>query len=192
MPYLSENFALPVQKLCPICPKTLPYLSKNFALSVRKLCPTCPKASPYLSENFALSVRKLCPICPKTLPYLSENFALSVRKLCPVCPKTLPYLSENLGTIRYLSSSWCQRRVVIFDCGTPWKSFEPSYEIMVRLSSVNSFFKRACAAIQWGYMSHFWSDLSSTSILNVCEQRRLWRDCVDAQARLSLRWSSMR
>ena len=27
------------------------------------------------------------------------------------------------------------------------------------------------------------------SILHVCEQRRLWRDCTDAQARLSLRWS---
>ena len=29
------------------------------------------------------------------------------------------------------------------------------------------------------------------SILHVCEQRRLWRDCPDAQARLSLRWSRM-
>ena len=56
----------------------LPYLSENFALSVRKLCPTCPKTLPYLSENFALSVRKLCPTCPKTLPYLFENFALPV------------------------------------------------------------------------------------------------------------------
>ena len=41
-------------------------------------------------------------------------------------------------------------------------------------SSINS--KCACAAIQWGYMSDFWSDPSSTSILHVCEQRRLWRD----------------
>ena len=39
-------------------------------------------------------------------------------------------------------------------------------------------------------MSDFWSDPSSTrtSILHVCEQRRLWRDCTDAHARLS-RWS---
>ena len=34
-------------------------------------------------------------------------------------------------------------------------------------SSVNSFFKRACAAIQWGQMSDFWLDPSSTSILHV-------------------------
>ena len=37
-------------------------------------------------------------------------------------------------------------------------------------------------------MSDFWSDPLST-ILHVCEQRRLWQDCPDAQARLSLRWS---
>ena len=58
--------------------------------------------------------------------------------------------------------------------------------------SVNSIFKRACAAIQWSYTSYFWSDPSSTSIRYVCEQRRLWRDCVDAQSRLSLRCSPMR
>ena len=58
-------------------------------------------------------------------------------------------------------------------------------------SSVNSFFKRPCAAIYRGYMFDFWSDPSSTSILHVCEQRRLWRDCADAQAHLSLRWSPM-
>ena len=37
----------------------------------------------------------------------------------------------------------------------------------------------------------FWSDPSSTSIFHVCEQRRLWRDCANAQARLSLRCSPM-
>ena len=40
-------------------------------------------------------------------------------------------------------------------------------------------------------MSDFWSDHSSTSILYVCEQRRLCRDCADAQALLSLCWSPM-
>ena len=40
--------------------------------------------------------------------------------------------------------------------------------------SVNS--KHACAAIHWSYTSDFWSDPSSSSILYVCEQRRLWRD----------------
>ena len=40
-------------------------------------------------------------------------------------------------------------------------------------------------------MSDFWSDHSSTSTLPVCEQRSLRRDSVDAQARLSLRWSTI-
>ena len=39
-------------------------------------------------------------------------------------------------------------------------------------SSLKSFFKGGCAAIQWGVMSEFWSDPLSTSILHVCEQRR--------------------
>ena len=38
-------------------------------------------------------------------------------------------------------------------------------------SSVNSFFKHTCAAIQWGYKSDFSSDPSSTFILHVSEQR---------------------
>ena len=77
----------------------------------------------------------------------------------------------------------------------------PYYRVMNQLSqlkrlwyfssSVNSFFKRACASIEWGQISDFWSDPSSTSILHVFEQRRLWRDCADAQARLRLRWSHM-
>ena len=32
------------------------------------------------------------------------------------------------------------------------------------------------ATIQWGWMSEFWSDPSSTSILHVYEQQRLWRE----------------
>ena len=57
---------------------------------------------------------------------------------------------------------------------------------------VSSFFKRACAAIHWGHTSDFQSDPSSASILYMCKQRRLWRDCVDAQSRLSLRCLPMR
>ena len=55
------------------------------------------------------------------------------------------------------------------------------------LPSENSFFRRAYAAIQCSWMSDFWSDSSLTSILYVCEQGRLWRDCVDAQALMRLR-----
>ena len=69
----------------------------------------------------------------------------------------------------------------IYTClTTPWVNHD-SLSSLMRLwyfsFSVNSFFKRACAATQWGYSvaSDFWSDPSSTSLLHVCEQRRLWR-----------------
>ena len=48
-------------------------------------------------------------------------------------------------------------------------------------SSVSSFFKRARTAIQLSYMSDVWSDISSTLIFHVCEQRRLRRDCADGR-----------
>ena len=61
--------------------------------------------------------------------------------------------------------------------------FLTQYMLMSRLMrlwhlspSVNLIFKHACAAIHWGYTSDFWSDPSTTSILYVCEQRRLWWD----------------
>ena len=49
-------------------------------------------------------------------------------------------------------------------------SFEPAHEIINLFVSVNSFSKRACAAIQWGYMSDLWPNPSSTSILHAFEQ----------------------
>ena len=54
------------------------------------------------------------------------------------------------NSVSYLSSSWCHRASVACDCGTTW-TFHLSH--VMRLwyfsSSVNSFFKRACVAIQW-------------------------------------------
>ena len=58
--------------------------------------------------------------------------------------------------------------------------------------SVMTNFNCACPAIQRGQRSGFLSEGSSW--LNACmsEQRRFWRDCADAQARLNLRCSHMR
>ena len=41
-------------------------------------------------------------------------------------------------------------------------------------------------SMQWGSRSKFWSKSSSTSILHVCKQKRLWKDCTDEQAGQSL------
>ena len=64
---------------------------------------------------------------------------------------------------------------------------EPAHEIM-HSSSVNSFVKRTCAAIQWGYMSDFGLIFVWTLRLlpYFSDQRRLWRDCADAQVGLSV------
>ena len=83
------------------------------------------------------------------------------------CPVTFFWMLGKLGDSQY--------RHKLFD----YVEFEPDYlSHLMRLwyfsSSVNSFFKRTYAAIQWGKMSDSWSDPSSTSILHVCEQRRLW------------------
>ena len=67
-------------------------------------------------------------------------------------------------------------------------SFEPGHEIM-------ALFILCKLILQMRMLSHpvgldVWYPLS-TSMLHVCEQWRLWRDCTDAQALLSLRWSPM-
>ena len=55
--------------------------------------------------------------------------------------------------------------------------------------SVMTNFNCACPAIQWGQGSSFLSEGSSWLTAWMSEQRRFWRDCADAQARLNLRWS---
>ena len=53
--------------------------------------------------------------------------------------------------------------------------------------SVMTNFNCACPAIQMGQGSGFLSEGSSWLTACMREQRRFWRDCADAQARLNLR-----
>ena len=55
--------------------------------------------------------------------------------------------------------------------------------------SVMTNFNCACPAIQRGQGSGFLSESSSWLTACKSEQRRFWRDCADAQARLNLRCS---
>ena len=72
------------------------------------------------------------------------------------------------------------------------KYMSPVKRICVFEHSVMTNFNCACPAIQRGQGSGFLSEGSSW--LNACmsEQRRFWRDCADAQARLNLRCSHRR
>ena len=58
--------------------------------------------------------------------------------------------------------------------------------------SVMTNFNCACPAIQRGQGSGFLSEGSSWFTACMSEQRRFWRDCADAQARLNLRCSHRR
>ena len=58
--------------------------------------------------------------------------------------------------------------------------------------SVMTNFNCACLAIQRGQGSGFLSEGSSWLTACMSEQRRFWRDCADAQARLNLRCSHRR
>ena len=58
--------------------------------------------------------------------------------------------------------------------------------------SVITNFNCACPAIQRGQGSGFLSEGSSWFTTCMSEQRRFWRDCADAQARLNLRCSHRR
>ena len=65
----------------------------------------------------------------------------------------------------------------------------PVKRICVFEHSVMTNFNCACPAIQRGQGSGFLSEGSSWLTAYMSEQRRFWRDCADAQARLNLRCS---
>ena len=65
----------------------------------------------------------------------------------------------------------------------------PVKRICVFEHSVMTKFNWACPAIQRGQGTGFLSEGSSWLTSCMSEQRRFWRDCVDAQARLNLRYS---
>ena len=72
-----------------------------------------------------------------------------------------------------------------------WTIFEPPHEIMALFVLPKLILQMRMHSHQVGLDVWFLVGLSSTSILHVCEEWRLWRDCVDAQARLSRHWSPM-
>ena len=81
-------------------------------------------------------------------------------------------------------SSWQNR--------SPYYNMGPVKRICVFEHSVMTNFNCACPAIQRGQGSGFLSEGSSWFTTCMNEQRRFWRDCADAQARLNLRCSHRR
>ena len=77
--------------------------------------------------------------------------------------------------------------MVMFRC-----QLGPVKRICVFEQFVMTNFNCACPAIQRGQGSGFLSEDSSRLTAYMSEQRRFWRDCADAQARLNLRCSYRR
>ena len=73
-----------------------------------------------------------------------------------------------------------------------YQNMSPVKRICVFEHSVMTNFNCACPAIQRGQGSGFLSEGSSWLTACMSEQRRFWRDCADAQARLNLRCSHRR
>ena len=71
------------------------------------------------------------------------------------------------------------------------KLLEPAHEIMALFVLRKLILQTRMRSHPVGLDVLFLVRPFSTSMLYVCEQRRLWQDCGDAQARLSLRWSPM-
>ena len=76
--------------------------------------------------------------------------------------------------------------------GTTFDDMGRVKRICVFEHSVMTNFNCTCLAIQRGLGSGFLSEGSSWLTACMSEQRRFWRDCADAQARLNLRCSHRR
>ena len=99
------------------------------------------------------------------------------------CSKTQIRLTELIFWIEVYMSEYCEISI---------SYMSPVKRICVFEHSVMTNFNFACPAIQRGQGSGFLSEGSSWLTACMNEQRRFWRDCADAQARLNLRCSHRR
>ena len=95
---------------------------------------------------------------------------------------------SNLVRPHFRCRFWCHRDCCRFINGCKNKLGRVK-QICVFEHSVMINFNCACPAIQRGQRSGFLSEGSSWLTACMSEQRRFWRDCADAQARLNLRCS---
>ena len=105
----------------------------------------------------------------------------------------------NVGGQNGIPSRWHFRKFA--DCACRIGSMQnpavhfymsPVKRICVFEHSVMTNFNCACPAIQRGQGSGFLSEGSTWLTACMSEQRKFWRDCADAQARLNLRCSHRR
>ena len=108
-------------------------------------------------------------------------------------PAKLEYLDFGLSKYMYFGVFFISRFLWFETFPRRFKFamhyMSPAKRICVFEHSVMTNFNCACPAIQRGQGSGFLSEGSSWLTACMSEQRRFWRDCADAQARLNLRCS---
>ena len=125
----------------------------------------------------------------------TQKFIKVMRKLCTI-KNFFKVLLNKIEYLIYLSS-------FMLNLWNIWENNDDKQQIksydMGRVKricvfehSVMTNFNCACPVIQRGQGSGFLSEGSSWLTACMSEQRRFWRDCADAQARLNLRCSHRR
>ena len=152
------------------------------SLRIRAVSPEPPLLAHTGSESrgtFRQKARSLAPL---------DGWACAVK----ICHDGMLEDTNSLGGAQFLLN-WRKRSYEFYciitanDC----HKMSPVKRICVFEHSVMTNFNCACLDIQRGQGSGFLSDGSSWFTACMSEQRRFWRDCADAQARLNLRCSLM-
>ena len=122
----------------------------------------------------------------KELSWHKFNFYDFLRQLFtdPSANITLKVRIQHSFSQPYWYSPWWRVLVI--------RHMDRVKRICVFEHSVMTNFNCACPVIQRGQGSGFLSEGSSWLTACMSEQRRFWRDCADAQARLNLRCSHRR
>ena len=125
-----------------------------------------------------------------SLPHASVMDGWADRQMDRPKPICLLNFFENGGIKRHQLDNVMKRQWTL--AGFNIHNASPVKRICVFEHSVMTNFNCACPAIQRGQGSDFLSEGSSWITACMSEQRRFWRDCADAQARLNLRCSHRR
>ena len=137
-------------------------------------------------------------MCPKDADRVANTVCpdLSVWKLMII---TVTFQIQNSLSREFSLQKRNTDLVVAFLCGenTDWKSGKENQlgrvkRICVFEHSVMTNFNCTCPAMQRGQGSGVLSACSSWLTACMSEERRFWRDCADAHARLNLRCSHRR
>ena len=145
------------------------------------------------SENMLWVLIRIVP----TIYVFMENWqklSFNYHQISTLSVPLIELMKLNVENLR----CWTKRRLILFpnlynEFNTAWAlildHLGRDKRICVFEHSVMTNFNCACPVIQRGQGSGFLSEGSSWLTAYMSEQRRFWRDCADAQARLNLRCS---